>query len=497
MASPEVYAIAREALEIMARSRGPDTLFTFDEIWEQTEVGKRVPSTSRPAQANRLIRDGYIERTGRIRRSPTPSRAGNQAAEYRFGERLRRALNIGALAGGPRLEGLHITNYRALRDVRITPMTALVAIVGANGTGKSTIFDALSFLKDCFTLGLRQAWEERGGLRELGTKGLEQEPITIEISYREGIGGSLLTYSLAIQQHEDSPIIKLETLRQEGDPRPWLEFEEGVGTYRTEDGAGEPKEAAFGALDVLAVGTLGQFPEYRRIAALYRLLTGWYRADLKIDSIRAGSQASATSRLSPTGDNLAQVIQYLKTYDPDRLLKVVEEATAWIPLLSDVTAEKRPDGRMVLQLFDRPFAEPILAQFASEGTLKMLAYLTVLNEPEAPPLIGLEEPENFLNPRLLGDLAEACRVASDQPQLLVTTHSPFFVNALQPDEVWVLARNSAGYTEARRALDIPGIPEFMEHGAQLGDLWIEGYFKPPLGLEDPELSARNPINNEE
>ena len=71
---------------------------------------------------------------------------------------------------------------------------------------------------------------------------------------------------------------------------------------------------------------------------------------------------------------------------------------------------------------------PVLAKYASDGTLKMLAYLVLLNDPAPPAFIGIEEPENFLHPRLLPRLAEECRAATARSQLLVTTHSPGFLS---------------------------------------------------------------------
>ena len=85
------------------------------------------------------------------------------------------------------------------------------------------------------------------------------------------------------------------------------------------------------------------------------------------------------------------------------------------------------DGRLLLAIKDAPFSHPILAKFASDGTLKLLAYLIVLFDPNPPQLVGIEEPENHLHPRLLPQLAEECRSASANTQLMVTTHSPFFV----------------------------------------------------------------------
>jgi predicted ATPase len=135
------------------------------------------------------------------------------------------------------------------------------------------------------------------------------------------------------------------------------------------------------------------------------------------------------------------------------------------------------DGRLLLQIKDAPFERPIMAKFASDGTLKMLSYLTLLYDPEPPQLIGIEEPENFLHPRLLPELAEESRKAATRSQLLVTTHSPFFVNSLRPQELWILYRDENGYTQARRANDMRGIPDFIAQGAKLGHLWMEGHFE--------------------
>jgi len=134
------------------------------------------------------------------------------------------------------------------------------------------------------------------------------------------------------------------------------------------------------------------------------------------------------------------------------------------------------DGRLLLTIKDQPFEKPILAKYASDGTLKMLSYLTILYDPSPPQLIGIEEPENQLHPKLLLELAEECRAATARTQLLVTTHSPFFVNGLRPKEVWVLYRDERGYTKVRQVAEMPNIKEMLDAGALLGDLWVENYF---------------------
>jgi len=149
-----------------------------------------------------------------------------------------------------------------------------------------------------------------------------------------------------------------------------------------------------------------------------------------------------------------------------------------------------PDGRLLLEIKDAPFSDPILARFASDGTLKMLAYLMLLYDPEPPQFIGIEEPENFLHPRLLPELSEECRAATDRSQLLVTTHSPFFINGLRPEEVRVLYRDRQGFTQTARAFDISGVPEFVKAGASLGHLWLEGRFN----VGDPLVRSGAPAS---
>jgi len=99
----------------------------------------------------------------------------------------------------------------------------------------------------------------------------------------------------------------------------------------------------------------------------------------------------------------------------------------------------------------------------------------VLYDPEPPHFIGLEEPENFLHPRLLPELAEVCREASANSQLLITSHSPFLLNAMKPKEVRILYRDERGFTQAQQASEIEGITEQVEEGGKLGDLWMEGF----------------------
>ncbi len=392
-----------------------------------------------------------------------------------------------------RIEYLNVKNFRALRDVEFKELTPLTVLLGPNGSGKSTVFDVLAFLAECFELGLRRAWDKRGRARELKTRG-GNGPVSIEIKYKEP-GYPIITYHVAVDEHNGRPVVVEEWLQwrrgQRGRPFRFLEYREGQGRAVSGEMPDEQDrriDMALKSPDLLAVNALGQFAEHPRVAALRDFITGWYVSYLSADNARGQPEAGPQERLTKSGDNLANVIQYLAEQHADRLKVIFGTLGRRVPHIERVLAETMPDGRLLLQIKDAPFSQPVLARFASDGTLKMLAYLVLLYDPTPPPFIGIEEPENFLHPRLLRELAEECRTASQRTQLLVTTHSPFFLDALRPEETRVLWRNESGYTETQRASDVLGVREFVAHGALLGQLWMEGQ----LGVGDPLVSQGAP-----
>ena len=236
------------------------------------------------------------------------------------------------------------------------------------------------------------------------------------------------------------------------------------------------------------MNALGQFQDHPRVGALRDFIIGWHVSYLSADKARDQPEAGPHERLTKTGDNLANVIQHLAERHPERLDRIFETLRRRVPRIERVLADTMPDGRLLLQIKDAPFSNPVLARFASDGTLKMLAYLVLIYDPTPPPFIGIEEPENFLHPRLLPELAEECRAACERTQLLATTHSPFFLNALRPDEVRVLWRDESGFTHTQRVADLQGVREFVDAGAQLGSLWLEGQF----AVGDPLVDKGSP-----
>ncbi|MFN3258545.1 MAG: AAA family ATPase [Ilumatobacter sp.] len=380
----------------------------------------------------------------------------------------------------PRIERLKVHNYRALRDVSFTQLTPLTVLTGPNGSGKSTVFDVFAFLSEAFTEGLRPALEARNRLAELRSRGSDG-PVTIEITYRD-VDNVLITYHLAISEGSAGrPIVEREWLRvsrqRRGYPPHFLDFSNGAGTVMDEpDSIDTRQHEQLKSADLLAVSALGQLERHPRISSLRSFITGWYLSYVAADSTRATPISGPTEHLSRSGDNLPNVVQYLVEERPDTWDQIRRVLADRVPQLQTIEAETLSDNRLLLRLRDAPFAEPIISRFVSDGTLKLLAYLTVLYDPTPAPFIGLEEPENQLHPRLLPLLAEECRMATEASQMLVTTHSPEFLSELRPDEVRVLYRDHTGYTQTTRVADMESVMPHVAAGANLGALWRQGYF---------------------
>ena len=404
-------------------------------------------------------------------------------------------------AAPPRIERLKIQNFRALRDVEFWNLTPLTVLLGPNGSGKSTVFDVFAFLAESFENGLRRAWDKRGRARELKSRG-GSGPILIEIAYREQPDQPLITYHLEVDESNGKPIVVKEWLRWKrhryGAPFRFLDYARGDGRVvsgELPDAQNKRVRVRLRSSDTLAVNALGQLAENPRVVALRDFIIGWHVSYLSSDDARGQPEAGPQESLSKTGDNLANVIQYLAEEHDDRLNWIFSRLRERVPKIQTVAANPMPDRRLLLRIKDGPFTEPAMPRFASDGTLKMLTYLIFLNDPDPPPFIGFDAPENFLHPRLLYGLAEECRAATESTQILVTTHSPFFLDALRPNEVRVLWRDESGYTQCHSLSSNGKVKAFTDAGAQLGDLWMEGHF----GVGDPltrgGMPAREGIGN--
>ena len=384
-----------------------------------------------------------------------------------------------------RIEQIEIKNYRVFRDVKLTKLPPMTVIIGANGTGKSTLFDVFSFLKDALAGNAASAVARRGGFRELVSRG-ERGPIGITIKFRES-GGRLATYILNVMDRHGRVVVEREVLRyrwgRSGRPWHFVDFGYGRGLAITNEYDEEKhpieqwEEYKLDNPSTLAIKGLGQFQKFRVVSEFRNLIENWYVSNFHIADARPSAEAGYAEHLSTRGDNVAQVAQYLYENHPDEFNRVLAAMRTRVPGVDAVEAKPTEDGRLVLRFRDGSFKDPFIARYVSDGTIKMFAYLVLLHDPNPHPLLAVEEPENQLYPSLLGELIEEFRdYARRGGQAFVSTHSPDFLSGAKLDEIYWLEKVD-GFSVVRRGSDSPLLRDLVEEGDLPGALWKQRLFE--------------------
>lgn len=424
-----------------------------------------------------------------------------------------------------KIEGIRIKNFRTLKDVSLgkfwndqqaTPLTGMTAVIGKNGAGKSTLFDAFGFLADCLKNGVEESCDSRGrgGFRRLRTQG-KDGAIEFEIYYKEDSKARPITYELAIDLDlSGRPFVIKERLRQRrkgqkhGRPFSFLILNNGQGLawkgelegkqidedkdifdltnlldeIKTGVASEESNETEIVELEdkrKLGIATLGSLKQHPRISAFRRFIEGWYLSYFTPDAARSLPLAGPQKHLNIHGDNLGNVVQFMEREHPKRFQRILNRIAEKIPGIDSISTESTSDGRLLLKFNDKGYQDPFYSQQMSDGTLKVFAYLLLLEDPSPPPFLCIEEPENGLYHKLLESLAREFRDHAHGrkggSQVFITTHQPYFVNALDPEEVWILEKGDDGFSSIRRASDDELVRNLVAEEFPLGGLWYSDY----------------------
>lgn len=403
-----------------------------------------------------------------------------------------------------KIEGIAIKNYGSLKDVVLgktfshqnaKPLNNMVTIIGPSGNGKSTFADVFGFLADCLVMGVEAACdaENRGGYEQIISQN-SKEPIRFEIYYRETSNTTPITYELTIDIDKNNrPYVKEERLRQRVKNRGWPKsflhltngegyaFEGNNGGQDDETGDIEGNKVPVSLSDnrKLGIVTLGAMKQYTRIEKFLSFLKSWYLCYFTPEVARKIQTAAPQPYLDKNGSNLNNVAQYMFRENKSDFLKTLKDIQSKLPNITQIEPIKMPNGQMVLQFWEKGFTEPFFSQKMSDGTLKLFAYYMLLHEKNPRQLVFIEEPENGLYHQYLADLAEEMKKnvgTGYSKQLFVTTHSPFFVNALSPQDVWILVKEKDGFSYAKRVSEYKFVTDLSDEGVLVGNLWYDRYF---------------------
>lgn len=385
-----------------------------------------------------------------------------------------------------RLTALKIKNFKCLRDVELTDIPPFCAFIGANGSGKSTLFEALIFFRTAFKDGVDRAFRGMGGYEAVISRGQEGEDIKFEFEFveepeedeREGREFQFI-YSLSLGPPRDGEQfiavdnIELNEISYGGERR--LIYVGSLREYtkpRKLRDVLDPEPS-----DTVQVRNYSDIPviiqrdiKKEIIDAIDGYVEGWQKLELTPDALRMDVSKTL-------GREVLTEARGIAARDPQAWESIQETMRSCIPGLSQVELALSPGGNPFLRFHDGSLKEPMLGDTASDGTMRLFAYLVLLHAPKPYSLLCVEEPENYLYPGIQKRLAEEFRAyAHSRGQVFASTHSPDFLDALAVEEVCWLVKEK-GFTKIIRAKDDPQVVAYMEEGDKMGLLWQHGLFR--------------------
>jgi predicted ATPase len=386
---------------------------------------------------------------------------------------------------------LHIQNFKCLRDVSVD-LEPFTVLIGKNDTGKTSFLQAVEVLADLVSVSPVSSWP----VKKLAWRGADPVSIkwTAEIapSPRNGLPGAA-QYSLCISPPvipDTSCYIAEESVTVQGaGVHAGYERRSDAEVLVLEDG-GEKSEGITPTRDQSALSRARKRRRaYPTLEAIAEALSGVAQYHFDPERLNEPSAFQTRNRdpdelprLARDGDGLPLVLDYLlgakrKTFDA--IERDLHEAVPFIKAI-----QLRPwtsdDGRagksLSFEVADTNY--DVSADLASDGVLLFLAYLTLVHSGNSPAILLIEEPETGIHPRQLQRIAAYLQGLTDVSrganavQIILATHSPYFLDFVSPDCVRVFGRKPNGETVVAPLLDLPGVKKRLESGFSLGEMWF-------------------------
>ena len=363
------------------------------------------------------------------------------------------------------LERVHIKNYLSLRNV-LLPLKSLTVLVGPNASGKSNVLSALDLLN---TMAIAENSPPAKFIQDRLWAGKANN---IAFQLQSKVKRKSTEYKLELAPKSDNPFVAEELVLKGKKDVQVISIESGEGTVQDEDGGNGTKYKS----NKLALKSAGDYGSKPITRALTEFIKGWKFYDFeprrmrgpvtRLDKILSSDseQLPQSPKLDDDGSTLSVLLSYWYENDRGRFNSVSESLAACTNIRID-HCEIDGDHQLCLS---EGYEKPLPLKRASDGTLRLVAYYILLNEPELPPLIAIEEPERNLHPGALTDIANVLEQIAEHSQVIITTHSSQLLDAFNRKELSdslgiLLLRNRPGLgTEVINLDEIRGKREALD-----------------------------------
>jgi len=374
-----------------------------------------------------------------------------------------------------KMKRLQIRGFRRLHEIDLE-MRPLMVMIGANGAGKTSVLDAFSLLAASAAGRLNSKLGGMGGVADILTINRAQE-VSISIDM-EVPSHKPLKYDVHLATKGASYTIPIETLSESrtGYPEPFMHIDSRYGDvkyYEIDEGKllrptwdHNPLETSLSQVPKM----FRQPEELRRIlssASHYHVLDVGVRAPVKLPQ-----QMKPSELPGEAGEELVPFLYYLRESDGDRYDAIIDSLKSAFQGFEGLNFPPVAAGMLAMTWKDKCFKKPLYMHQLSEGTLRFLWLVSLLQSPGLSTITMIDEPEVSLHPEMLSLLADFLREASQRTQLIVATHSDRLIRFLEPSEVVVMDIDEDGFSAAKWAdsLDL----ELWLKDYSLDEVWLMG-----------------------
>ena len=368
-----------------------------------------------------------------------------------------------------RLKRFEATNYRSLRDVSVE-LGGGDVFIGANGSGKSAILDALRFLHESVHARDFQApLSSRGGLLHLAWKGEEARRVNMLAVLEDDDGTYEWSVGLIRDGHDAYVSERLAYSAPGSPPASLLHSDGGEGWWWSKE---ESRRVVLRQSPTACALTAASANPSFQARGVAEAVGRWGFFDPNPFLLRRDWAGLDARRFDPNGRNLAETLYRLSESSPDVLDRIVEASRSVVGLPKEIEVRESEGGYYFVQ--NEPGLHYRVHQMGvSSGTLRMLALMTALyGRPDAN-LMGIEEPENYVHPTALEAFVEHLLDARGRMQFIVTTHSPLLLDFLDdPAAVSVVRRDDTEGTRVVKERNLDGVRAALDaSGFGLGEFY--------------------------
>lgn len=386
----------------------------------------------------------------------------------------------------PVLTRLTAKGFRSLADVSLS-LEPFTVLVGPNGSGKTNVLNVLRFLASTVRFDLAAAVDDWGGFdfikRQDGRSSRSRVTLGIQgIVTRHASTNAPDDYQLSFFQTPRGLLSREESFafkRTKGQGRRITVTGQKVEFRRDDVDEAPSRTRELASRQATGLATLPDWSDNEGgegIRVLAEFLSSIRVLEPDVDAARLPSRI-IPGRLADDASNLAPALHSLSRHDPDSFDILQSEMSQCLPGLEAIEFQPMggPGKGMVVALREKGVRAPIELADASYGTVRLLALLAALHEPDPPAFTAIEEADHGLHPYALDLLVERMRAASRRTQLLVTTHAPTFVNQLQPSELVVCDRDPETGASLIPRISGPRLRRIANRSELgLGELWFGG-----------------------